>query len=140
MAFKARVGQITARPRQAFLLVGVEGFSEEGAARILDVDASTLRKLVEESGRQLAAQIAASQPARLAAHGRRAGPAAREGRNRTFKVQERLPDADMRTFVLSRAPQGNHRPITGVQKGGPGGFLRLGIQGRGAQYLARPGA
>ena len=56
MAFKARVGQITARPRQAFLLVGVEGFSEEGAARILDVDASTLRKLVEESGRELAAQ------------------------------------------------------------------------------------
>ena len=58
MAFKARVGQITARPRQAFLLVGVEGFSEEGAARILDVDASTLRNLVEESGRELAAQIA----------------------------------------------------------------------------------
>ena len=68
---------------------------------------------------------------------RRAGPAVREGRNRTA-VQERLPDADMRTFVLSRAPQG--RPITGAQKGGPGGFVRLGIQGRGAQYLARPGA
>jgi DNA-directed RNA polymerase specialized sigma24 family protein len=52
------LGQITARPRQAFLLVSVEGFSEEDAARILDVDASTLRKLVEESGRELAAQIA----------------------------------------------------------------------------------
>jgi len=52
-----RLGQITAKPRQAFLLVSVEGFSEEHAARILDVDASTLRKLVEESGRELAAQI-----------------------------------------------------------------------------------
>ena len=52
------LGQITARPRQAFLLVSVEGFSEEDAARILDVDASTLRKLVEESGREFAAQIA----------------------------------------------------------------------------------
>jgi DNA-directed RNA polymerase specialized sigma24 family protein len=52
-----RLGQITAKPRQAFLLVSVEGFSEEHAARILDVDESTLRKLVEESGRELAAQI-----------------------------------------------------------------------------------
>ncbi len=52
-----RLGQITAKPRQAFLLVSVEGFSEEHAARILDVDAATLRKLVEESGREMAAQI-----------------------------------------------------------------------------------
>jgi DNA-directed RNA polymerase specialized sigma24 family protein len=52
-----RLGQITAKPRQAFLLVSVEGFSEEDAARILDVDPSSLRKLVEESGRELAAQI-----------------------------------------------------------------------------------
>src|SRR5262249_25661324 len=52
-----RLGQITAKPRQPFLPVSVEGFSEEHAARILDVDAATLRKLVEESGRELAAQI-----------------------------------------------------------------------------------
>jgi CheY-like chemotaxis protein len=39
-------------------LISVEGFSEEHAARVLDVDAPTLRKLVEESGRELAAQIA----------------------------------------------------------------------------------
>ncbi len=52
------LGQITAKPRQAFLLVSVEGFSEENAARILDVDTANLRKLVEESGRELAAQIA----------------------------------------------------------------------------------
>jgi hypothetical protein len=32
----------TGQPRQAFLLVSVEGFSEEEAARILDVDASML--------------------------------------------------------------------------------------------------
>src|SRR5271163_1510807 len=53
-----RLGRITAKPRQAFLLVSVEGFSEEHAARILDVDTPTLRGLVEESGRELAAQIA----------------------------------------------------------------------------------
>jgi DNA-directed RNA polymerase specialized sigma24 family protein len=58
MPAERHLGQITAKPRQAFLLVSVEGFSEENAARILDVDAPALRKLVEESGRELAAQIA----------------------------------------------------------------------------------
>ena len=52
------LGQITAKPRQAFLLVSVERFSEDDAARILDVDVLTLCKLVEESGHELAAQIA----------------------------------------------------------------------------------
>jgi DNA-directed RNA polymerase specialized sigma24 family protein len=52
------LGQITAMPRQAFLLVSVEGFSEEEAAAILDVDQQTLQDLVDESGRELAAQIA----------------------------------------------------------------------------------
>jgi DNA-directed RNA polymerase specialized sigma24 family protein len=50
--------QITPRPRQAFLLVALEGFSEEDAAQILECDLPTLRGLVEESGRQLAAEIA----------------------------------------------------------------------------------
>ncbi len=50
--------QITPRPRQAFLLVALEGFSEEDAADILDCDLPTLRGLVEESGRELAAEIA----------------------------------------------------------------------------------
>ncbi len=50
--------QITPRPRQAFLLVALEGFSEEDAAEILDCDLPTLRGLVEESGRELAAEIA----------------------------------------------------------------------------------
>jgi DNA-directed RNA polymerase specialized sigma24 family protein len=52
------LGQISAMPRQAFLLVSVEGFSEEDAATILNVDRQTLQGLVEESGRELAAQIA----------------------------------------------------------------------------------
>jgi DNA-directed RNA polymerase specialized sigma24 family protein len=52
------LGQITAMPRQAFLLVSVEGFSEEDAAAILDVDQKVLQDLVDESGRELAAQIA----------------------------------------------------------------------------------
>jgi DNA-directed RNA polymerase specialized sigma24 family protein len=58
LAAERNLNQITAKPRQAFLLVSVEGFSEEEAARIPDVDASTLLKLVEEAGRELAAQLA----------------------------------------------------------------------------------
>jgi CheY-like chemotaxis protein len=58
LAAERNLNQITANPRQAFLLVSVEGFSEEEAARILDVDAATLLKLVEDAGRELAAQLA----------------------------------------------------------------------------------
>jgi len=50
--------QITPRPRQAFLLVALEGFAEEAAAEVLDCDLPTLRGLVEESGREIAAEIA----------------------------------------------------------------------------------
>jgi DNA-directed RNA polymerase specialized sigma24 family protein len=50
--------QITPRPRQAFLLVALEGFSEEEAAEVLGCDLPALRRLVEESGRELAAEIA----------------------------------------------------------------------------------
>lgn len=52
------LAQITPRPRQAFLLVALEGFSEADAAQILGCDLCTLRDLVEESGRELAAEIA----------------------------------------------------------------------------------
>jgi CheY-like chemotaxis protein len=52
------IAQITPKPRQAFLLVALEGFSEEDAAQILDCDLPTLRALVEESGRELAVEIA----------------------------------------------------------------------------------
>jgi CheY-like chemotaxis protein len=53
-----RLVQITPRPRQAFLLVALEGFSEEDAARVLGTDVASVRGLVEESGRELAAEIA----------------------------------------------------------------------------------
>jgi CheY-like chemotaxis protein/DNA-directed RNA polymerase specialized sigma24 family protein len=53
-----KLGNLMPLPRQAFLLVALEGFDESDAARILDVDVLTLRRLIEESGRDLAAQIA----------------------------------------------------------------------------------
>ena len=53
-----KLASITPMPRQAFLLVALEGFTEADAARILDTDVVTLRSLIEESGRELAAEIA----------------------------------------------------------------------------------
>ena len=53
-----KLADITPLPRQAFLLVALEGFSEPDAARVLDIDVMKLRGLVEESGRELAAEIA----------------------------------------------------------------------------------
>ena len=58
LAPEQHITHITPRPRQAFLLVALEGFSEDDAAKILDCDLPTLRGLVEESGRELAAEIA----------------------------------------------------------------------------------
>ena len=58
MAVEQRLGHITPLPRQAFLLVALEGFSEEDAASILEIDVRQLRTLVEQSGRELAAEIA----------------------------------------------------------------------------------
>ena len=52
------LAQIAPLPRQAFLLVALEGLSEDDAAKVLDVDVPKLRTLVEESGRELAAEIA----------------------------------------------------------------------------------
>jgi len=53
-----KLANLTPLPRQAFLLVALEGFSESEAAKVLGVDATKLRTLVEESGRELAAEIA----------------------------------------------------------------------------------
>ena len=53
-----KLANITPLPRQAFLLVALEGFSEPDAARVLDIDVMKLRGLVEESGRELAVEIA----------------------------------------------------------------------------------
>ena len=52
------LGQIGAMPRQAFLLVSLEGFSEEDAARILEVSTSRVRELIDDCGKELASQIA----------------------------------------------------------------------------------
>jgi len=58
LAPERHLTHITPRPRQAFLLVALEGFAEEDAMEILDCNLPTLRRLVEESGRELAAEIA----------------------------------------------------------------------------------
>ena len=55
---EVRLGQITPLPRQAFLLSCLEGFSEEDAGFILDVDVDQVRSLVDEAGRELAADMA----------------------------------------------------------------------------------
>jgi DNA-directed RNA polymerase specialized sigma24 family protein/CheY-like chemotaxis protein len=52
------LAQIAPMPRQAFLLVALEGLSEDDAAKVLDIDVPKLRDLVEDSGRELAAEIA----------------------------------------------------------------------------------
>jgi DNA-directed RNA polymerase specialized sigma24 family protein len=53
-----RLSHLTPRARQAFLLVALEGFSEADAAQVLEIDTASLRNLVEEAGRELAAEIA----------------------------------------------------------------------------------
>jgi CheY-like chemotaxis protein len=53
-----RISQLTPRPRQAFLLVSLEGFSDAEAAEVLGDDIQAFRSLVEEAGRELAAEIA----------------------------------------------------------------------------------
>jgi DNA-directed RNA polymerase specialized sigma24 family protein/CheY-like chemotaxis protein len=53
-----RLSNITPLPRQAFLLLSVEGFTESEAALILEIPVAQLRTLIEESGRELAADIA----------------------------------------------------------------------------------
>jgi CheY-like chemotaxis protein/DNA-directed RNA polymerase specialized sigma24 family protein len=53
-----KLANVMPLPRQAFLLIALEGFDEAEAARILDVDVLALRRLIEDSGRELAAQVA----------------------------------------------------------------------------------
>lgn len=52
------LSQIAPMPRQAFLLVALEGLSEDEAAKVLDIGVPELRDLVDQSGRELAAEIA----------------------------------------------------------------------------------
>ena len=55
---EVRLGQITPLPRQAFLLSSLEGFTEAEAAEILGKRVEEVRDLVDEAGRELAADIA----------------------------------------------------------------------------------
>ena len=50
-----RLANITPLPRQAFLLLSLEGFAEEEVAFILDRSVGEVRALAEEAGRELAA-------------------------------------------------------------------------------------
>jgi DNA-directed RNA polymerase specialized sigma24 family protein/CheY-like chemotaxis protein len=53
-----RLANITPLPRQVFLLLSLEGFSEEEVASILDLDVARVRSLADEAGREMAADIA----------------------------------------------------------------------------------
>jgi CheY-like chemotaxis protein len=55
---EARIGRLTPLPRQAFLLISLEGFTEDEAAAVLDVDVPVLRSMLEEAGQELAGEIA----------------------------------------------------------------------------------
>jgi CheY-like chemotaxis protein len=45
---------LTPRPRQAFLLTAVEGFTPEETASIMDIDEASVSGLLDEAGRQIA--------------------------------------------------------------------------------------
>src|SRR5258708_8076199 len=57
-----RLSNITPLPRQAFLLLSLEGFSEEEVAFILGTDVGETRRLADAAGRQMAAAIATPAP------------------------------------------------------------------------------
>ena len=53
-----RLSNITPLPRQAFLLLSLEGFPEEEVAYILGTDVVETRRLADTAGREIAAEIA----------------------------------------------------------------------------------
>ncbi len=50
---------ITPRPRQAFLLMALEGFSLSEAAQVLDLPTQEVKALIDQAGAEIAEQIAA---------------------------------------------------------------------------------
>ncbi len=52
------IENLTPRPRQAFLLTTVEGFSTDEAAAILGVSEAEVRALIDAAGREIAEQVA----------------------------------------------------------------------------------
>ena len=57
-AAERHLGAVTPRPRQAFLLRTVEGFSSEDVARILEVGEAEAQELVKTAGIEIAQQVA----------------------------------------------------------------------------------
>lgn len=57
-ASERRLSNITPLARQAFLLLSLEGFSEEEVAHILDKPVGEVRELTDTAGRELASEIA----------------------------------------------------------------------------------
>jgi DNA-directed RNA polymerase specialized sigma24 family protein len=57
-AARRHLEAITPRPRQAFLLTAVEGFTPEETARIMDTDEAGVSRLLDEAGRQIAELVA----------------------------------------------------------------------------------
>ncbi len=55
-----RLGAITPLPRQAFLLVAMEGFAPSEAAGILGVDGRAFDELLDSAAREIAEQVATS--------------------------------------------------------------------------------
>lgn len=55
-----RLEAISNRPRQAFLLITVEGLSIEKAGQVLDTTPEEVRKLIDQAGREIAEQVATS--------------------------------------------------------------------------------
>ncbi len=53
-----RIEMITPRPRQAFLLIAVEGFKPSEAAQILDIGEPEIMELIDAAGTEIAKQIA----------------------------------------------------------------------------------
>jgi DNA-directed RNA polymerase specialized sigma24 family protein/CheY-like chemotaxis protein len=56
-----RLQRLTPKPRQALLLLAVEGFDPEGIAQILDTDLSEVASLVEIADEEVARQLASAR-------------------------------------------------------------------------------
>lgn len=54
----ANLGALAPRPRQAFLLVAVEGFKDREAAEILDVDEQEFAELLSQASNEISRQVA----------------------------------------------------------------------------------
>lgn len=57
-AADSRLEAITPLPRQAFLLVAMEGFTPAEAASVIDVDTVAFNQLLDEAAREIAEQVA----------------------------------------------------------------------------------